>query len=144
MNNEILSRIPHRDPFLFVDEIIEETDTTLSAKRTVKEDEYYFKGHYPNNPVMPGVLLMETIFQCGALLLSKKVDKDAPGVPVITRVSDAKFKKMVVPGDTLDIFVEIKETVSGVYFMTGSIKKQGKLSVRCEFACTLASPNGIV
>lgn len=134
----IHQRIPHRDPFLFIDKIIEETEDSLSGERKVREDEYFFQGHYPGNPIMPGVLLMEAIFQCGALLLSRKVSDPSAGVPVITRVSDAKFKRMVVPGDTIQMEVKITETMGNVYFLSGTLKKQGKVAVRCNFACTLA------
>ena len=60
--------IPHREPFLFVDRVLEQSENTIKAERVVKDDEFYFKGHYPGNPILPGVLLCEAMFQAGAIL----------------------------------------------------------------------------
>ncbi|HUV14281.1 MAG TPA: 3-hydroxyacyl-ACP dehydratase FabZ [Acidobacteriota bacterium] len=136
---EILKAIPHRPPFLFVDSIVELTDTKIKTTRKASADEEFFKGHYPGNPIMPGVLVCEAIFQSGAILLSRIIGQVGEGVPVLARINNAKFKNMVKPGDTLEIEAEIAEKVSNVYFLKGKASVDGKTAVTVEFAVTLAS-----
>lgn len=136
---EILSAIPHRPPFLFVDTIVEVTDTKIKTTRKARPDEEFFKGHYPGNPIMPGVLICEAIFQSGAILLSRIMGNVEDGVPVLARINNAKFKNMVKPGDVLDIEAEIAEKMSNVYFLKGKASVDGKTAVTVEFAVTLAS-----
>lgn len=135
---EILKAIPHRPPFLFVDTIVELTDTNIKTTRKASPEEEFFKGHYPGNPIMPGVLVCEAIFQSGAILLSRIISNAGEGVPVLTRINNAKFKNMVKPGDTLEIEAEIAEKVSNVYFLKGKASVDGKTAVTVEFAVTLA------
>jgi 3-hydroxyacyl-[acyl-carrier-protein] dehydratase len=136
---EVMDKIPHRDPFLFIDSIESMDDQGIHCKRRVPETEFFFKGHYPGQPVMPGVILCETIFQAGAIFLSSSRDlKGAEGVPVVTRVNDVKFLKMVKPGDELDIEVVLDEVISNVFFMKGTIRRDKKAVTRAKFACTLA------
>jgi 3-hydroxyacyl-[acyl-carrier-protein] dehydratase len=135
--------IPHREPFLFVDEIVEMTDERIVTKKRLSGTEPFFEGHYPNSPIMPGVLLLEAIFQSGAILISKLMsEKEGSdtlnGVPVLTRIQNAKFKKMVKPGDVVDIKSSIKETLANVYYMKGTASVDGKKSVVVEYACCLA------
>ena len=136
---EILKAIPHRPPFLFVDSIVELTDTKIKTTRKASADEEFFKGHYPGNPIMPGVLVCEAIFQSGAILLSRIIGQVGEGVPVLARINNAKFKNMVKPGDTLEIEAEIAEKVSNVYFLKGRASVDGKTAVTVEFAVTLAN-----
>ncbi len=103
MTDNILGAIPHRPPFLFIDRIIEMDETKILAEKKLSPDLDFFEGHYPDFPVMPGVLTLESVFQAGAVLLSQHVTGHESGVPVLTRIKNAKFKKMVRPGDTLMI-----------------------------------------
>jgi 3-hydroxyacyl-[acyl-carrier-protein] dehydratase len=89
---------------------------------------------------MPGVLICESIFQTGAILLSKTIGNAGDGVPVLTRISNAKFKSMVKPGDILEIEAELLERVSNVFFLKGKASVAGKTVVRVEFAASLAKP----
>jgi 3-hydroxyacyl-[acyl-carrier-protein] dehydratase len=128
---------------LFVDEIVEMTDDRIVTRKKIDAAEPFFKGHYPGTPIMPGVLLCEAIFQSGAILISKLItDKAAggelDGVPVLTRITGARFKNMVRPGDTIDIESSIKEVLSNVYYMKGSASVAGKKAVMVEYACCLA------
>jgi len=135
---DVLSSIPHRPPFLFVDKIIEITDTTIKTTKEISPAESFFEGHYPGNPIMPGVLICESIFQTGAVLLSNIITDISEGTPVLTRISNGKFKNIVRPGSTLEIEVEIVERVSNAFFMKGKASVEGKTAVTVEFGVTLA------
>ena len=135
-----LDSIPHRRPFLFVDEILEVSDSRIVTTKFVDPASDFLRGHYPGRPVMPGVLLCECCFQAGALLIAHRTGgfDESNGVPVLTRVSDARFKRIVRPGQTLRIEVTLDDELEGAYFMTGRLASEGRPSVRVGFACMLA------
>jgi 3-hydroxyacyl-[acyl-carrier-protein] dehydratase len=135
---EILNAIPHRPPFLFVDKIVEISGTKIKTTKEIKLYEPVFAGHYPGQPIMPGALICESIFQTGAILLSKMMGGLSGGIPVLTRINNAKFKSIVRPGNTLDIEAELVEKLSNAYFMKGKASVAGKTSVTVEFTVTLA------
>ena len=135
---DILNAIPHRPPFLFVDRIVELGGAKIKTEKEVKPDEPVFEGHYPGQPIMPGALICESIFQTGAILLSNIMGGISEGIPVLTRINNAKFKSIVKPGSTLDIEAELVEKVSNAYFMKGKASVGGKTSVTVEFTVTLA------
>ena len=140
----ILAAIPHRAPFLLVDEIVEEEPTRIVCRKTFREDEFWYPGHYPNFPITPGVLLCEAAMQAGAVLLARQVlagDSSAAGkVPVATRLGEVRFKQMVRPGDTIEIETVLKEQLSGAFFLTAKVTvREGKLAARLDFACTLTN-----
>jgi len=139
---QILKAIPHRPPFLFVDKIVELTDTKIRAIKAISTEEPFFKGHYPGNPIMPGVLICESIFQTGAILLSSIVGGTGNDIPVLTRIINAKFKKMVKPGSVLEMETELVERVSNAFFLKGKASVAGSTVVTVEFACSLAKPDG--
>jgi 3-hydroxyacyl-[acyl-carrier-protein] dehydratase len=135
---DVLNAIPHRPPFLFVDRIVESGPTKIRTTRRLDANEQFFAGHYPGYPIMPGALICESIFQTGAILLSKLTNGSGAGIPVLTRISNAKFKTIVRPGSNLDIEVELLEKVSNAYFMKGRASVAGRTSVTVEFAVTVA------
>lgn len=145
MNDDIYRTIPHRPPFLFVDEIVEVRDDGATTRRTVRADEYFFEGHYPGNPIMPGVLLCEAVFQSGAIYLVKKLETSGESAenktPILSRITDARFKNMVKPGDEVQIEVTHKETMKQFHFMRGVIRKEGKTVLTIEFALALIDEN---
>src|SRR5215472_2884938 len=103
---EICRLIPHRDPFLWIDEIVSESENRIVARKQVAADLDVFRGHYPGLPVLPGVLVCEAAMQAGAVLIarqhSKAADETGAGaarVPVVTRMNNVKFKQMIRPGD---------------------------------------------
>jgi len=134
---EVLKAIPHRPPFLFVDKIVELTETKIKTTKEISPEEPFFKGHYPGNPIMPGVLICESIFQTGAILLSSIIGDVSEGTPVLTRINNAKFKNMVMPGSLLEMEAELVEKVSNAFFLKGSASSAGKTVVTVEFAVTL-------
>ena len=135
---EILNAIPHRPPFLFVDRIVELSETRIKTTKEIRPDEPVLAGHYPGQPIMPGALICESIFQTGAILLSKMMGGIDKGVPVLTRINNAKFKSIVRPGSILDIEAELVEKVSSAYYMKGKASVGGKISVTVDFTVTLA------
>jgi 3-hydroxyacyl-[acyl-carrier-protein] dehydratase len=135
----ILAAIPHRPPFLLIDEIVEQSADRIVCRKTFSPDEYFYQGHYPGYPLTPGVLLCEAALQSGAVLLSQQA-ANAGGVPVATRLNDVKFKKMVRPGDLIDVEVTISERLADTFFMSGKVTVGGKLAARLDFACTM-TPN---
>ncbi len=146
MMEEICRTIPHRPPFLFIDEILEVRQEGVTCRRTIRAEEPQFEGHYPGNPIMPGVLLCEACFQTGAIYLARQIEKDGSSLnevtPVLARIGDARFKQMVKPGDEIFIEVTMKETVSKFHFMKGKVLKSGKPALTIDFALAMLEPRG--
>lgn len=136
----ILKRLPHRPPFLWLDRVLEITAETICAEKVLAHDLDIFRGHYPDYPIMPGVLLCEAVFQAGALVIGQSLEDAGgaaeAGVPVLTRILGAKFKREVHPGDTLEISAKLVERMGPAWIMKGSVRVGGKLAVQVEFACT--------
>ena len=137
----IFAAIPHRPPFLLVDEIVEQTEQRIVCRKTFTGEEDFFLGHYPDFPIVPGVLLCEAAMQAGAILLSQLVEGEE-GIPVATRMNDVRFKQMVRPGDTIEMEVELTERLSNAFFLKAKVTTGGKTAVRLQFACTLTQPEG--
>ena len=137
---QIQNLIPHRKPMLLVDEVIEQTERRIVCRKTFSSEDFFLQGHFPGFPLVPGVILCECCLQSGAILLSQFTPNDG-SVPVATRIDGAKFKRMVRPGETIEIDVTLNEVVSTAYFMTGKVTVEGKLAARLDFACSVAKPN---
>lgn len=146
MSSDVTQLIPHRPPFLFVDEIVAETPDSLTARRTWRADEDFYRGHYPGAPITPGVLLCEAVFQTGALFLARQAQaaggKANEGVPLLAKISDVRFRNPVYPGDTITIEVKKKDMMAGFYLMTGSVKSGDKRILNVEFSVAWRTPEG--
>jgi 3-hydroxyacyl-[acyl-carrier-protein] dehydratase len=140
---KVLAAIPHRPPFLWVDSIEEQTDERIVTKKWVDPESEFFKGHYPDFPITPGVLICEAIFQTGAILLSARAKDDlADGLmPVMTKIKDTRFRTMVRPGDTLEIEVTLEDSISKLFHLKGKARVGGKVAVSTSFSVALA-PKG--
>ncbi len=136
---EVKAAIPHREPFLFVDEIVEWDEKRILCKKTFTGEEFFFQGHYPNFPIVPGVILCEAAMQAGAILLTRIfTDKDLDNkIPVAAKMSEVRFKQSVHPGDTILLEVKFRDKMTGVYFLRGKVTLNGKTSVQFDFACAL-------
>lgn len=142
----VLAAIPHRSPFLFIDEIVSQNDERIVCRKQFTADEGFFAGHFPHFPLVPGVVLCEAAMQAGAILLAGKTAEAEQAavasrrVPVATRLNNVRFKQMVRPEDTVEIEVTLDDSVGGAFFLTGKVSCEGRVAVRLEFACTLAEP----
>jgi 3-hydroxyacyl-[acyl-carrier-protein] dehydratase len=137
---EILALIPHRPPFLWVDRIIACAETWIITEKDISADLDIFQGHYPGNPIMPGVILCESIFQSGALLMAKRnipLPQEELQFPVLTRIGGVKFKKPVFPGDTVQIKVTLTESIAHACFFRGTLKVAEKVAVIVDFVCAM-------
>lgn len=138
MNQEQIKEvIPHRAPFLLIDEVIEmEPGVRILARKHLLEDEFWFKGHFPGNPVQPGVLTLEMIAQAGAVcLLSLPENKGKTGF--FGGIDKAKFREMVRPGQTIDLAVEVIKIRGNICIGKGTATVEGKKAASCEFTCIL-------
>ncbi len=135
-----VSSIPHRPPFLFVDDIVEVTDDRIVTTTLADPKADFFTGHYPGHPVMPGVLVCECCFQAGALLIAHRLGGYDPtaGVPVLTRIRDARFRQIVRPGQMLRVEVTLDDELQNAFFLTGRVTVEDKLALRVTFTCTQA------
>ena len=136
----IKSAIPHREPFLLVDEIVEQSDNRIVCRKRFTGEEFWYRGHYPEFPLTPGVLLCEAAMQAGAVLLAKYTNEGQGGVPVATRMNNVKFKSMVRPGDTIELEVELVERMADAFFLNAKVTIAGKTAVTFDFACKMAQP----
>ena len=136
----ITDLIPHRPPFLFVDAADEFRADGATCRRTFHPEEAFYAGHYPGNPITPGVLLCEATFQAAAAWLSQRPGTDLAGrTPVLSRIENAKFKRMVKPGDTIEIEVTHKETTRGFEFLRSIIRCEGKTVVTLDFVLAMVA-----
>lgn len=145
MTPAVTDLIPHRPPFLFVDEIVAETAESLTARRRWRPEEDFYRGHYPGAPITPGVLLCEAVFQTGALFLAREWQAAHPGekpsgVPLLAKVSDVRFRTPVYPGDTILIEVKKKDALGGFIMMSGSVKLGDKRVLTVDFSVAWKTP----
>lgn len=129
---QIKEIIPHREPFLLVDEVLEmEPGKSITAVKYVKEDEYYFQGHFPERKVMPGVLQVESLAQAGAIAVLSLPEHKGK-LAFFGSIKEAKFKHQVVPGDTLTLNVCFEKLRSRAGTGKAEAYVGDKLACRCE------------
>jgi 3-hydroxyacyl-[acyl-carrier-protein] dehydratase len=136
--HEILKYLPHRFPFLLVDRVLEcEPGVRIRALKNVSINEPFFPGHFPHHPVMPGVLIVESLAQAAAILSFKTVNArpDDGSVYYLAGVDGARFKRPVHAGDQLLLEVELSRYMRDVYKFKGVAKVDGKLAAECEITC---------
>ncbi|HYD47484.1 MAG TPA: 3-hydroxyacyl-ACP dehydratase FabZ [Terriglobales bacterium] len=141
--DEISALLPHRYPFQFVDRVLEiEANQRIVARKNVSINEPFFRGHFPDLPVMPGVLICEALAQAGALLIYRSANDLAGGaVVVLTGIDQARFRKPVVPGDQLELEVTLVKHRRPLWRMNGVAKVDGQLVAEAELSLTETHPD---
>jgi 3-hydroxyacyl-[acyl-carrier-protein] dehydratase len=133
---EILRRIPHRYPFLLIDRAEDyRAHQSIVGIKCVTANEPFFPGHFPGNPVMPGVLIVEAIAQSGAVLMSKSLNADVTGKTIFfTSLDNCRFRTPVRPGDVLRMPVEVVRARGDIFKFRGQAMVGDKLAAEVEFA----------
>jgi len=140
-SDEIERLLPHRYPFLLVDRVVEfEKDKRVLAYKNVSCNEPFFTGHFPGHPVMPGVLVVEALAQAGGLLTQLSRDPGAGDGQTfyLVKVDNAKFSRMVVPGDKLELKVELKRRIRNMAQYVGVARVDGEQVACAEILCAAA------
>ena len=135
----VMEILPHRDPMLFIDSVLSADSTNIHAQTHVDPDWTVFKGHFPDLPIMPGVLLIEAVAQAGALIVGLKGDIKDGSFIAFTGVEQAKFRRAVKPGDTMDIYVELLRERRGFCKFEGRIEVAGEVVTELKFAAAQMS-----
>jgi len=134
--DEIKKILPHRYPFLFVDRITELTESSVEGIKNVTGNEPFFAGHFPDYPLMPGVLIIEAIAQVAAVLMLKKLPAEGK-LAVFMGIDRARFRRLVRPGDTLKLSAEIVHLKATVAKLKGAAYVNGELACETEFMAGL-------
>lgn len=140
--NDIKKILPHREPFIFIDEIRDLGEDFIVGVKYVKEDEDYFRGHFPAEPVMPGVLQLETMAQAGGVLILTTVENPQDYLTFFMKIDNAKFKKKVTPGDTIIFRLNLISPIRrGLCHMHGKGFVNGEIVVEADLLAQIAKKN---
>ena len=142
--DEIKAVIPHRPPFLWLEKVTGREEMSITAEKFLPADLDLFAGHYPQLPVLPGVIQLEMCFQAGAVLIALN-GEPADIMPVVGRVNKVKFKRLIRPEETCEIKATITEHLvkRRTYFLNGSVKVDGETACQCEFVVTGVPREGV-
>ena len=132
--------IPNRDPWLWIDEVLELTDTTIHARTHLSESLPVFQGHYPGFPLLPGVILCEACLEASAILIADLGVSTEGRVPVATRMNNVKFRRMVRPGETIGIQVSLRDRLQDVFYLSGRVEVAGDVAATLDFVTTAVPP----
>jgi len=135
---EIRDILPHRYPFLLVDRIVEMDAERVVGLKQVTANEPFFNGHFPDFPVMPGVLIVEAMAQAAGVLVLKNIDDRANKLVLLVAIENARFRKPVVPGDTLRLEMKVIKRKASVAKMAGVATVDGQVVAEAEVMCKLA------
>ena len=142
--NEIKKLLPHRYPFLLVDRVVGfEPGKSIHAFKNVTGNEEFFEGHFPAQPVMPGVLVIEALAQAGGVLYQLTLQANGSGslqdkLFYLVKVDNARFSRMIVPGDRIDLHVTLKRRIRNMALYEGVASVDGAEAARAEILCAEA------
>jgi beta-hydroxyacyl-ACP dehydratase FabZ len=136
--NEIREILPHRYPFLLVDRIVEMDAERVVGIKNVTNNEPFFQGHFPDFPVMPGVLIVEAMAQAAGVLVLKNMEDRHNKLVLLVAIENARFRRPVVPGDTLRLEMKIIKRKASVAKMAGVATVDGVVVAEAEVMCKLA------
>lgn len=135
VTNDIKSLLPHREPFLFVDEIVSCDDKGSVCTRKFTDDDFFFKGHFPEYPVVPGVILVETMAQAGGAALSYQKTFEEGSLFFLASVDKVKFRNQVRPGDTVRMEIENLRVSANMVKQRGKAYVSDALAAEAEWMC---------
>jgi len=130
---QINNLIPQSPPFLLCDQVVDCTEKSLCAEYTFAPTEDFFQGHFPNDPIVPGVLLCECCLQSGAVWMALQKSAIQDQKAIVTKMDKVKFKNFVRPSEKLSIYVEVIETIENFILMKGKITRENTLIMSMEF-----------
>ena len=137
---EIKKIIPHREPFLLIDEIIDgDPGKNVTAIKNVTNDDYFLKGHFPGNPIMPGVLILECMAQASCFLQFNTVENPDKKMMLLSIINHVKFMQKVIPGDSLVVYVELVKYRLGTARIKGSASVNNKIVAKADFMATIVA-----
>tara|TARA_Y100000590_G_C15499018_1_gene930838 strand:+ start:26 stop:475 length:450 start_codon:yes stop_codon:yes gene_type:complete len=140
--NDIKKIIPHRNPFLLIDEVVDGIPgKNVTAIKNVTIKDYFFKGHFPGKPIMPGVLILECMAQTSCFLQFNVVENIEEKMMLLSVVNQAKFIRKVLPGDKLTIYVELIKFRLGNARIKGNAKVNNNLVAKADFMATVVNRN---
>lgn len=141
MNREELKKIlPHREPMLLVDEAYLNEDGSATGYYNVRGDEYFLQGHFPGNPIVPGVIQCEIMAQASCIMFEKQMSEENM-IPVYTGLNKVKFRGQVKPGDRIKIDTKLVRARHPLYVLQGELSVDGKVCMNGEFSFAIVSGN---
>lgn len=128
--------LPHRGRMRLLDSIVELTNETIVAERRIRPDDFFLEGHYPDRPILPGVITCECLFQAGAALMGHRTGESGEGpIPVVAGIDKARFREPIFPGDLVELRVRLREEVGGMAFLSGEARVNGRRKATVDFTC---------
>jgi UDP-3-O-[3-hydroxymyristoyl] N-acetylglucosamine deacetylase/3-hydroxyacyl-[acyl-carrier-protein] dehydratase len=141
-HKDISRYLPHKHPFLLVDKVISKTDKEVIAIKNISGDQYFFPGHFPGNPIFPGVLQLEAMAQAGGVLILSEVENPEDYSTYFIKIDNAKFKAQVIPGDTLVLHLELTEPIRrGICVMKGRAYVGDKMVSEADMMAQIVKNN---
>ena len=131
--DEIKKYLPHREPFLFIDEVVEiQENESIHARKLISKDEFFLEGHFPGNPIFPGVIIIEALGQASGILgfTTMKKTPEEGSIYVLAGVDKVRFRRRVIPGDTIDLYSKVISEKRGIW------KFDCKAELNNEIVCT--------
>ena len=137
---EIKKLIPHREPFIFIEEVrVIERGKIGESFRTFEETEYFFEGHFPNNPIVPGVVIVEAMAQTAGVVVSENLINNDDKSVLFMSINKAKFRKPVLPNYKIKFYVELLNNIKNVYKFMGRAFHKDDLVAESEFSAMITS-----